>query len=70
MVIIFSRVICLILIGIRPKNDRSVSGKTMPEAVIEGGLCVDDPARLTEAIVAGVGRQRAYGFGMLRLQPP
>jgi CRISPR system Cascade subunit CasE len=53
----------------RPKKDRSVSGKTMPEAVIEGRLRVDDPARLTEAIVAGVGRQRAYGFGMLRLQP-
>ena len=54
----------------RPKKDRSVSGRTMPEAVIEGCLRVDDPGKLTEAISAGVGRQRAYGFGMLRLQPP
>jgi CRISPR system Cascade subunit CasE len=53
----------------RPKNDGSVSGKTMPEAVIEGGLRVDDPAKLIEVIGAGVGRQRAYGCGMLRLQP-
>jgi CRISPR system Cascade subunit CasE len=54
----------------RPKQDRSVSGRTMPEAVIEGHLRIDEPARLVEAIGAGVGRQRAYGFGMLRLQPP
>jgi len=54
----------------RPKKDRSVSGRTMPEAVIEGSLRVDDPGKLFEAISTGVGRQRAYGFGMLRLQPP
>jgi CRISPR system Cascade subunit CasE len=54
----------------RPKKDGSVSGKTMPEAVIEGHLRVDDPAKLLEAISSGVGRQRAYGCGMLRLQPP
>jgi CRISPR system Cascade subunit CasE len=53
----------------RPKKDGSVSGKTMPEAVIEGHLRVDDPAKLYEAIGTGVGRQRAYGCGMLRLQP-
>jgi CRISPR system Cascade subunit CasE len=54
---------------LRPKKDGPVSGKTMPEAVIEGRLRVDDPAKLLEAIGAGVGRQRAYGCGMLRLQP-
>jgi CRISPR system Cascade subunit CasE len=53
----------------RPKTDGSVSGKTMPEVVIEGRLRVDDPAKLYEAIGTGVGRQRAYGCGMLRLQP-
>ena len=53
----------------RPKNDRSVAGKTMPEAVMEGHLRVDDPAKLIEVMSAGVGRQRAYGCGMLRLQP-
>jgi hypothetical protein len=54
----------------RPKRDGSVAGKTMPEAVMAGLLRVDDPAKLMEAIGAGVGRQRAYGCGMLRLQPP
>ena len=53
----------------RPKKDGSVSGKTMPQAVIEGSLRVDDPTKLIEVISAGVGRQRAYGCGMLRLQP-
>jgi CRISPR-associated protein Cas6/Cse3/CasE subtype I-E len=53
----------------RPKKDGSVSGKTMPEALIEGHLRVDDPAKLLEAIGNGLGRQRAYGCGMLRLQP-
>jgi CRISPR system Cascade subunit CasE len=53
----------------RPKKDRSISGKTMPEIVIEGRLRVDDPAKLIEVIGAGVGRQRAYGCGMLTLQP-
>jgi CRISPR system Cascade subunit CasE len=53
----------------RPKADRSVSGKTMPEAFMEGRLCVRDPAKLMEAISSGIGRQRAYGCGMLKLQP-
>jgi len=53
----------------RPTNDRSIAGKTMPEAVIEGHLRVDDPTKLLEVMGAGVGRQRAYGCGMLRLQP-
>jgi CRISPR system Cascade subunit CasE len=53
----------------RPKKDGSVSGKTMPEAVMEGRLRIHDPAKLMEAISGGIGRQRAYGCGMLRLQP-
>jgi hypothetical protein len=53
----------------RPRKDGSVAGKTMPEAVIEGTLRVDDPEKLIDAIGSGIGRQRAYGCGMLRLQP-
>jgi CRISPR-associated protein Cse3 family len=53
----------------RLRKDGSVAGKTMPEAVIEGTLRVDDPANLIAAIARGIGRQRAYGCGMLRLQP-
>jgi CRISPR system Cascade subunit CasE len=55
---------------IRRKKDGSVAGKTMPEVVMAGLLRVDDPVKLVEAIGSGVGRQRAYGCGMLRLQPP
>jgi CRISPR system Cascade subunit CasE len=54
----------------RPKKDGSVAGKTMPEVVMSGVLRVDNPAGLIEAIGTGIGRQRAYGSGMLRLQPP
>jgi hypothetical protein len=53
----------------RPKKEGPVAVKTMPEAVIEGHLRVDDPTKLIEAIGSGIGRQRAYGCGMLRLQP-
>lgn len=53
----------------RPTNNHTTSGRTMPEAVIEGDLHIEDPTKLVEVIGAGVGRQRAYGFGMLRLQP-
>jgi CRISPR system Cascade subunit CasE len=53
----------------RPRKDGSVAGKTMPEAVIEGTLRVDDPAKVIEAITSGIGRQRGYGCGMLRLHP-
>jgi hypothetical protein len=53
----------------RPKKDGPIAGKTMPEVVIEGHLRVDDPVKLIEAVGSGIGRQRAYGCGMLRLQP-
>jgi CRISPR-associated protein Cas6/Cse3/CasE subtype I-E len=54
---------------LRPKQDRSASGKTMPEVVMKGQLHIHDPAKLMVAISGGIGRQRAYGCGMLRLQP-
>jgi CRISPR system Cascade subunit CasE len=53
----------------RPKKDGSVSAKTMPQAVIDGHLQVNDPNKFIDVIGTGVGRQRAYGSGMLRLQP-
>jgi CRISPR system Cascade subunit CasE len=45
------------------------ASKTMPEAVLEGTLKVTDNAALVEVVTSGIGRQRAFGFGMLRLQP-
>jgi CRISPR system Cascade subunit CasE len=37
---------------------------------IAGVLCVADETRFAEAIARGVGRHRAFGFGMLLLAPP
>jgi hypothetical protein len=53
----------------RPKQSAGFGWKTVPEAVMQGGLTVTDPAALVQSAAVGVGRQRAYGFGMLRFQP-
>jgi CRISPR system Cascade subunit CasE len=49
------------------RNGRRVEG---PDAVIHGTLLVGDPGAFTEALAKGIGRHRAYGYGMLLLRPP
>ena len=49
------------------RNGRPTEG---PEAVIHGTLTVTDPARFGRMLALGIGRHRAYGFGMLLLRPP
>ena len=42
-----------------------------PDALMRGTLAVgDDPAEFAELLRRGVGRHRAYGYGMLLLRPP
>lgn len=41
-----------------------------PEAIIHGTLTVTDPAAFADRLARGVGRHRAYGYGMLLLRPP
>jgi len=41
-----------------------------PDAVLQGDLTVDDPARFLELLSQGIGRHKAYGYGMLLLRPP
>lgn len=41
-----------------------------PDATITGTLVVTDPDRFATGIARGVGRSRAFGFGMLLLAPP
>ncbi|MBL8602070.1 MAG: type I-E CRISPR-associated protein Cas6/Cse3/CasE [Myxococcales bacterium] len=41
-----------------------------PNAVMEGALTVTDPAAFTALLARGIGRHRAFGFGMLLLGPP
>lgn len=46
---------------------RSVEG---PDAWFRGDGCVADSARFSDLLTRGVGRHRAFGFGMLLLSPP
>jgi CRISPR system Cascade subunit CasE len=48
--------------------DRGASGR--PDATIVGELSVDDPDRFAALLRRGIGRHRAFGFGMLLLRPP
>ncbi|MDP2312724.1 MAG: type I-E CRISPR-associated protein Cas6/Cse3/CasE [Pseudomonadota bacterium] len=41
-----------------------------PEAVLDGTLVVKDPVAFATLLRRGVGRHRAFGFGMLLLMPP
>jgi CRISPR system Cascade subunit CasE len=41
-----------------------------PNAVLEGHLMVRDPVAFRALLARGVGRHRAFGFGMLLLRPP
>jgi CRISPR system Cascade subunit CasE len=41
-----------------------------PDAVLQGNLIVDDPAGFQGLLAQGVGRHKAYGYGMLLLRPP
>ncbi|KAA3652190.1 MAG: type I-E CRISPR-associated protein Cas6/Cse3/CasE [Proteobacteria bacterium] len=41
-----------------------------PDAVFSGELTVRDPAGFAALLARGLGRHRAFGFGMLLLRPP
>lgn len=49
---------------------RDGQGIEGPDATMHGTLTVTDPAAFTTTLADGVGRHRAYGFGMLMLRPP
>jgi hypothetical protein len=52
--------------------DAPVSGyatRTVPDVALEGVLTVVDPVSFTSTLGVGVGRQRAYGRGYVRLEP-
>jgi len=42
--------------------------RVIPDAVLEGVLTVTDPAAFKQTLMQGVGRQRAYGRGYIRLE--
>ncbi len=45
-------------------------GPEGPDATIQGELIVQNPTAFATRLRLGVGRHRAYGFGMLLLRPP
>ncbi len=48
---------------------RKATGISGPDAVFKGRLQVGDSAAFTRLLARGVGRHRAFGFGMLLLRP-
>ncbi len=49
------------------RNGRLIEG---PDATFHGTLTVTDRAAFAEKLARGLGRHRAYGYGMLLLRPP
>jgi CRISPR-associated protein Cas6/Cse3/CasE subtype I-E len=50
--------------------ETGVAARVMPDATMSGVLVVADPETFARTLSEGVGRQRAYGRGMLRLEAP
>jgi CRISPR-associated protein Cas6/Cse3/CasE subtype I-E len=42
--------------------------RTFPVAEMNGTLTVKDHAAFTQTLIAGIGRQKAFGFGLVRLE--
>lgn len=49
------------------KDGRGIEG---PDATLHGTLTVRDPEAFFDCLRRGVGRHKAYGYGMLLLRPP
>lgn len=49
------------------RKGRRIEG---PDATVHGTLTVIDPEGFARLLKAGIGRHRAYGYGMLLLRPP
>jgi CRISPR system Cascade subunit CasE len=54
----------------RTRAARGNQGVEGPDATIHGTLTVSDPAAFAALLASGIGRHRAFGFGMLLLRPP
>jgi CRISPR system Cascade subunit CasE len=54
----------------RERMRRGRASLERPNVVLEGSLSVMDPAAFRALLIRGVGRHRAFGFGMILLRPP
>lgn len=50
-------------------SQRKPRGVTGPDVLFRGELEVNNPAAFAQLISAGIGRHRAFGYGMLLLRP-
>ena len=53
--------------AVRKRRAHATEG---PHAVLQGTLTVTDPDAFTCLVAHGIGRHRAYGYGMILLRPP
>jgi CRISPR system Cascade subunit CasE len=51
------------------KASTGFATRAFPDAEMVGHLVVTDPSVFAETLAAGIGRQRAFGYGMLQLSP-
>lgn len=54
----------------RTSISRGTTGPEGPDAVFHGMLTIKNPDRFKELLSHGIGRHRAYGYGMILLRPP
>ena len=52
---------------IRRRGSRPIEG---PDALMSGALTITDGEAFSKLLARGIGRHRAYGYGMLLLRPP
>ena len=53
-----------------PRGERKVCRLERPEAIMAGVLRIGDPHAFERLLALGVGRHRAFGYGMLLLKRP
>jgi len=56
--------------AVRPGEGRRRVESEGPDAVLRGRLQIEDGAGFAALLARGIGRHRAFGFGMLLLMPP
>lgn len=62
--------LCRLLTRDRSSDKSKRTAPTGPDVTVSGTLSIIDPLHFTELLARGVGRFRAFGFGMLLLAPP
>jgi CRISPR system Cascade subunit CasE len=54
----------------RHRAARKASSIEGPDVILQGDLTIDSPERFQDLLRGGIGRHKAYGYGMILLRPP